>query len=176
MDHKDFLKKGTINEIVYEKCSNLLGNSKIIVANQKKNILKMIKKNIANNSSKKIFFGKNYHFKKNEKSFIYRDELGKINLPLPNLLGEFQISNVATAIAAIRALSQFKINKTHLNKAIKKIRSEGRLQYITRGKLRKYVTNDNQILIDGAHNLLAAFEIRKYLKKTHHQKKVIMVL
>ena len=27
MDHKDFLKEGTIDEIVYEKCSHLLGNS-----------------------------------------------------------------------------------------------------------------------------------------------------
>ena len=31
IDHKDFLKKGTIDEIIYEKCSHLLNNSKIIV-------------------------------------------------------------------------------------------------------------------------------------------------
>ena len=32
VDHKDFLMKGTIDEIVYEKCSHLLGKSKIIVS------------------------------------------------------------------------------------------------------------------------------------------------
>ena len=43
MDHKDFLKKGTIDEIVYEKCSHLLGKSKIIVSEQNENVLKNIK-------------------------------------------------------------------------------------------------------------------------------------
>ena len=51
-----------------------------------------------------------------------------MNLPLPNLLGDFQISNVSTAIATARSLNQFKITESHIKKAITKIRSEGRLQ------------------------------------------------
>ena len=39
IDHKDFLKKGTIDEIVYEKCSHLLEGSKIFISEQKKDIL-----------------------------------------------------------------------------------------------------------------------------------------
>ena len=35
---------------------------------------------------------------------------------------------------------------------------------ITQGKLRKYVSKNNQILIDGAHNPLAALAITKYLE------------
>ena len=35
IDHKDFLKKGTIDEIVYEKCAHLLGGSKIVISEQK---------------------------------------------------------------------------------------------------------------------------------------------
>jgi len=34
MDHKDFLKRGTISEIVYEKCSHLVDKSKIIISKQ----------------------------------------------------------------------------------------------------------------------------------------------
>jgi len=176
IDHKDFLKNGTIDEIVYEKCSHLLKNSIIIVSEQNKNVLKKIKKNISNNSSKKIIFGKDFSYKKNNKSFIYNDNFGKINLPLPNLLGDFQISNVTSAIAIIRNLSKFNINQTHIRKAIRKIRSEGRLQKIIRGKLRNLVSKNNEIIIDGAHNSLAAFEIKKYLKKLNKKKKKIMVL
>jgi dihydrofolate synthase/folylpolyglutamate synthase len=176
IDHKDFLKNGTIDEIVYEKCSHLLKNSIIIVSEQNKNVLKKIKKNISNNSSKKIIFGKDFSYKKNNKSFIYNDNFGKINLPLPNLLGDFQISNVTSAIAIIRNLSKFNINQTHIRKAIRKIRSEGRLQKIIRGKLRNLVSKNNEIIIDGAHNSLAAFEIKKYLKKLNKKKKIIMVL
>ena len=176
MDHKDFLKEGTIDEIVYEKCSHLLGGSKIVVSEQKNNVLEKIKKNIANNSSEKFFFGKNYDYEKNSKGFIYKDKLGKINLPLPNLLGDFQISNVSTAIAVARNLDQFNLTEIHIKKAITKIRSEGRLQNITQGKLRKYVSKNNQILIDGAHNPLAALVIKKYLETLDTKRKIIMVL
>ena len=176
IDHKDFLKEGTIDEIVYEKCAHLLGGSKIVVSEQKNDVLEKIKKNIVNNSSEKSIFGEDYNFKKNAKGFFYKDELGEMNLPLPNLLGDFQISNVSTAIAAARILDQFNITKTHIKKAITKIRSEGRLQKITQGKLRKYISKNNQILIDGAHNPLAALAITKYLETFDKERKIIMVL
>ena len=44
MDHKDFLKKGTIDEIVYEKCSHLINGSKIFISEQEEDILKKLKK------------------------------------------------------------------------------------------------------------------------------------
>ena len=176
IDHKDFLKKGTIEEIVYEKCSHLLQGSKIIIAEQKKDVLEKIKKNIANNSSKKLFFGENYNFKKNNLGFFYQDQSAKMNLPLPNLLGDFQISNICAAIATTRNLSQFEINESHIKKAITKIRSEGRLQSITHGKLRKYVTENNHILIDGAHNVLAASVVKKHLDTLNSGRKIIMIL
>jgi len=173
VDHKDFLKEGTIDEIVYEKCSHLLGGSKIVVSEQKNDVLE---KNIASNSSEKIIFGENYSYKKNANSFIYKDKLGEMNLPTPNLLGDFQISNVTTAVAVAKNLDQFKITEPHIKKAITKIRSEGRLQSITKGQLRKYVSKNNQILIDGAHNPLAAFEIKQYLETLDSRRKIIMIL
>ena len=164
IDHRDFLKVGTIDEIVYEKCSHLLNGSKIFVAEQKKDVLEKIKKNIINNSSKKIIYGEDYNYKKDINGFIYADKIDKINLPLPNLSGEFQISNVSTAIATARNLNQFKITNSHIKESITKIRSEGRLQNITRGKLRKYVSKNNQIIIDGAHNPLAASAVKKIFR------------
>ena len=176
MDHKDFLKKGTINEIIYEKCSHLLENSKIFVSEQSLGVLKEIKKNITNNSSEKIIFSENYNYFKKGKRFIFEDKFGKIDLPIPNLLGEHQISNVSTAIATSRSLEQFKIENHHIKKAITKIKSEGRLQNIIEGNLRNYVSKNNIILIDGAHNSLAAKVVQKYLKSLNTKKKIIMVL
>ncbi len=176
IDHKDFLKKGTIDEIVYEKCSHLLEGSKIIISEQKNDVLQKIKKNVLKNSSQKIIFGEHYNFEKRVNRFLYKDELGEINMPLPNLLGDFQMSNISTAIAAVRNLDQFKIENSHIQQAVTKIRSEGRLQKITHGKLRNYVSKDNEILIDGAHNPLAASVICQYLEKLNSGKKIIMVL
>jgi dihydrofolate synthase/folylpolyglutamate synthase len=176
IDHLDFLKEGTIDEITYEKCSHLLSGSKIFVSEQKNDVLEKIKKNITNNSSEKLIFGKDYDYKKNTNGFIYKDKIGKINLPLPNLLGDFQISNVSTAIAAARNLDQFKITESHIKVAITKIRSQARLQNITQGKLRKYVSKNNQIIIDGAHNPLAASVLKKYLENLNTGRKIVMVL
>ena len=176
LDHKDFLKKGTIDEIVYEKCSALLNDSKICISEQKDNVLEKIEKIIVNNTSDKIIFGKNYSYEKNTNGFLFKDDLGEINLPLPNLAGDFQISNVSTAIAVARSLDQFKITDSHIKKSLAKIRSEGRLQEITTGKLRDYVSKNNQILIDGAHNLLAASVIEKHLENLNSKKKIIMLL
>ena len=176
IDHRDFLKEGTIDEIIYEKCSHLLNESKIFISQQKKDVLEKIKKNTSNNTSKKYIFGEDYNYKKNDISFIYKDKIGEMNLPLPNLLGDFQISNVSTAIAAARNINKFKVDEIHIKKAITKIRSEGRLQNITRGKIRQYVSENNQIIIDGAHNPLAAYEIKKYLENLSKEKKIFMIL
>ena len=176
VDHKDFLKKGTVDEIVYEKCSHLLNNSKIFVSKQENHVLSKIKKNISKNSSQKFFFKKDFIYKKFSKGFIYKDQIGKINLPLPNLLGDFQIDNISTAIAVSRNLKKFFINEFHIKKAITNIKSEGRLQNITHGRLRNYVNKDNKILIDGAHNPLAALQIKKYLKNLNNKNKIIMLL
>ena len=176
IDHKDFLKNGTIDEIVYEKCSHLLNGSNIIVSEQKNNVIEKIKKNILNNSSKKIIFDEHYNYQKNAEGFIYKDKLGSMNLPQPNLLGDFQISNISTAIATTRNLNQFKITENHISRAIKKIKSEGRLHHITKGKLRKYVSQNNQIIIDGAHNPLAANVVKKYLDTLDKEKKIFMIL
>ena len=176
IDHRDFLKEGTIDEITYEKCSHLLGGSKIIISEQKSNVLEKIKKDIFKNSSKKFIFGEDYDYKKNTNGFIYKDKIGKMNLPLPNLSGDFQISNVSTAIAAARNLDQFKITESHIREAITKVRSEGRLQSITQGKLRKYVSENNQIIIDGAHNPLAASVVKKYFETLNTGRKIFMIL
>ena len=176
MDHKDFLKEGTIDEIVYEKCSSLLNGSKIFISEQKNNVLDKIKKTIKNNTSDKIIFGKHYNYKKNLDGFLFKDDFGKINLPYPNLSGDFQISNISTAIAVARKLNQFTITDSHIKKSITKIRSEGRLQQITHGKLRNYVSKNNQILIDGAHNILAASVVEKYLRTLNSGRKIIMLL
>ena len=176
IDHKDFLKNGTINEIVFEKCSSLLNGSKVIVSKQKDNVLNKIKKNISKNSSSKFFFGKDYSYKKNKDGFIYKDKIGKLNLPKPNLLGDFQISNISTAINVVRNIDKFNITESHIKRAITKIRSEGRLQIIKNGKLRKYVKKNNIILVDGAHNVLAATVVNKYLGNFNKKRKIIMVL
>ena len=175
LDHLDWLpdNEKTIEKIVYEKTSTLL-NSKIIVAKQiDAETLDIIKNNISSNTSKKIIFNEQYNYSQKENGFInYEDEIGKLKLPSPNLIGDFQIENVVTAIAALRSL-KLKIKDEHIKKGITKIKSVARLQEIKKGKIKNLCKN-NKIFIDGSHNPLGAKVLNKYLESLNCNKHIIL--
>jgi dihydrofolate synthase/folylpolyglutamate synthase len=176
LDHLDWLPKEeqTVEKIIFEKTSTLL-NSKIIVAKQSSNeVNKCIENTIKNNSSKKIIFDKNYFFTLKENNFFYfEDEFGGLKLPRPNLPGEFQLENVATAIAAVRQLTDYKITDDHIKIGITKIESIARLQEIKSGKL-KDLTKNNLLFVDGSHNPLGAKVLNEYLQSLNCRKHIIL--
>ena len=72
-------------------------------------LTKVLKKLLKIIQSKKIIFNKNYSFTIKENDFFYfEDEFGGLKLPKPNLLGEFQLENISTAIATARQLTIIK--------------------------------------------------------------------
>ena len=176
LDHLDWLPKNkqTIDQIIFEKTSSLL-DSKIVVSKQNsKEILDKIKNSISENSSKKLFFGNDFNYSLNENGFFYyEDKYGGLKLQLPNLEGEFQLSNVATAIATVRNIEEINISDENIKNAIKKIKSIARLQEIKNGKLKDLVKK-NKIYIDGSHNPLGASVLSKYLNSIECNKHMIL--
>ena len=64
-----------------------------------------IKKTIYQNPSNKVFFNDDFSYSANENNFFYyEDKLGGLKLPMPNILGQFQLENISTAIATLRTL------------------------------------------------------------------------
>ena len=176
LDHLDWLphKEQTVEKIIFEKTSALL-NSKIIVAKQSSNeIINHIENTIKNNLSKKLIFNKDYSFSFKENNFFYyEDQFGGIKLPKPNLLGEFQLENVSTAIATVRQLTNYKITEKHIKNGITKIENIARLQEIKSGKL-KNLAKDNQLFVDGSHNPLGAQVLNQHLQSLSCKKHVIL--
>jgi len=175
LDHLDWLPKNekTIDKIIFEKTSSLL-NSKIIIAKQSTNsITKKIKKTIETNKSSKTIFNENYSFSVNENGFIfYEDEFGGLKLPKPSLIGNFQIENIATAIATIRKIN-LKVSDENIRKGIIDIKSIARLQEIKNGKL-KNLCKKNKIFVDGSHNALGAKVLNEYLDNLNCKKHIIL--
>ena len=176
LDHLDWLpnEEQTVEKIIFEKTSTLL-NSKIIVAKQSSDkINNHIENSLINNKSKKIIFNKHYSFSFKENDFFYfEDEFGGIKLPKPNLLGEFQLENISTAIATIRQLTDYKITDEHIKNGITKIKSIARLQKIKSGNLKDLVKN-NQLFLDGSHNPLGAKVLNQYLQSLNCRKHIIL--
>ena len=164
-DHLDWLPKSqqTIKQIVFEKTSSLL-NSNIIVSKQNSvKTTESIKKSISQNLSNKLFFNEDYSYSNGENGFFYyEDKFGGLKLPLPNILGQFQLENISTAIATIRQLN-LEVKDDDIKNAITKIESIGRLQEIKFGKIKDLIKN-NRLLLDGSHNEDGARVLNEYLQ------------
>ena len=175
LDHLDWLPKDeqTIEKIIFEKTSALL-NSKIVVAKQSsENTQKLIKQSLSSNEAKKVMFNDNFSYSINENEFIYfEDEFGGIKLPQPNLMGQFQVDNSATAVAAARNLN-LNITDENIKSGITKIKSIARLQEIKSGKLKNLCKN-NQLFVDGSHNPLGAKVLNDYLQTLKCKKHIIL--
>ena len=175
LDHLDWLPKNeqTIEKIIFEKTSALL-NSKIVVAKQSnEDIQNLIKHSILSNKSKKITYNDNFSYSINENGFIYyEDEFGGVKLPKPNLMGQFQIDNSATAVAAVRNLD-LDVTDENIKSGITKIKSIARLQEIKSGKLKDLCKN-NQLFVDGSHNPLGAQVLNDYLQTLNCKKHIIL--
>ena len=174
-DHLDWLpeKEKTIEKIIYEKTSSLL-DSKIIVSKQNsRETTEIIKETISKNSSNKSFFNEDYSFSNGENGFFYyEDKFGSLKLPIPNVLGQFQLENISTAIATLRLLD-FDIKDDHIKNGITKIKSIARLQEIKSGKLKRLVKY-NRFIIDGSHNEDGARVLNEYLQTLDCNKHVIL--
>ena len=174
-DHLDWLPKNkrTIEKIIFEKTSSLL-NSNIIISKQNtKNTIECIKKTISKNSSNKLFFNEDFSYSNGENGFFYyEDKFGGLKLPLPNILGQFQLDNISSAIATLRQLKLI-INDQDIKKGITKIESIGRLQEINSGKLKNLVRN-NKLILDGTHNEDGSRVLNEYLQTLDCKKHLII--
>ena len=174
-DHLDWLPKDqqTIEKIVFEKTSSLL-NSNIIVSKQNSiKTTESIKKSISQNLSNKLFFNEDYSYSNGDNGFFYyEDKFGGLKLPLPNILGQFQLENISTAIATIRQLN-LEVKDNDIKNAITKIESIGRLQEIKSGKIKDLIKN-NRLLLDGSHNEDGARVLNEYLQTLDCNKHVII--
>ena len=174
-DHLDWLpnSKQTIEKIVFEKTSSLLESNIVVAKQNDEQTMNLIKKTIKKNRSNKIYYDEEYYFKRNEdNSFYFKDEKGGLELPKPNVLGQFQLENISTAIATLRLLN-LDIKDNHIKNGIQKINNLGRLQLIKSGKIKNLV-KDNSIFISGDHNEDGARVLNEYLSSLNCNKHLII--
>ena len=93
-------------------------------------------------------------------------------LPAPNVLGQFQLENISSAIATLRVLD-FEIKDEQIKKGITDIKSIARLQEIKSGKLKDLVKN-NTLLVDGSHNEDGSIALNNYLNSLNCKKHLII--
>ena len=165
MDHQDFLGD-TIEKIAHEK-SGICRPNKHTVLNFENIPKSMITELNKINSSLSILNVDYSHFS-TSKYYKYKSNgISMEKLPIPNLNGNNQLTNLAGCLRAISLLQNKAPVSVHsIQQGIKDARIEGRLQVLSK---KPYV------LADVAHNADAANNLYKFFKATKQGGKIYAV-
>ena len=158
--HLNFLKRKTLDEVVYQKVGFLSNFTKIYVGKQRHNVLTKIKKNLKNNKSK-INYPNTWKLIKKSKLFFYKDNENKIKLNAKNIHSKGLLENLCHAI---KIALDLKIDKKVIERTIPSISFEGRFQYLKNGKIKNKLHKSEQIMLDGAHAETDAKNLANYLR------------
>jgi dihydrofolate synthase/folylpolyglutamate synthase len=158
--HLNFLKRKTLDEVVYQKVGFLSNFTQIYVGKQRPNVLTKIKKNLKNNKSK-INYPNKWKLIKKSKFFFYKDNKNKIKLNAKNVHSRGLLENLCHAI---KIALDLKIDKKVIERTIPSISFEGRFQYLKNGKIKKKLHKSEQIMLDGAHAETDAKNLANYLR------------
>jgi len=159
--HLNFLKKKTLDEVVYQKVGFLSNFTQIYIGKQTPNVLSRIKNNLKKNKSK-INYPNTWKLIKKNNYYFYQDKKNKIKLDSNNIHSKGLLENVCHAI---KIALDLKINRKIIEKTIPNISFEGRLQYLKNGKIKNKLHKNEQIMLDGAHAETDAKNLANYLKK-----------
>ena len=159
--HQDWVNPQTLTEICRQKLDSLSQNTNIYIGKQQPKTLKIIKNILNKNKSKKIYASE-FSIKKEKNYYLYIDKKNRIPIISTNIRSEGLINNLALAI---KVALDFGIPKKIIIKTIPKIKFEGRVQYLVKGKLKKLLKPQEQLLIDGCHSMTSAKNLYNYLIK-----------
>ncbi len=172
LDHTDVLGD-TIAQITAEKCGIIKPDSTVVISLQPPEAAKVIKKTCAERGAKLIEVGKDVTWRSlssdlDGQRFEVNVRRGKYQLFLP-ILGEHQLVNAATAMAALEVLAEkgFDIPAEEIAEGFSKVEWPGRFQVLRRNP---------PLVVDGAHNIDAARSLKKALKQYLDFKKAILVM
>lgn len=147
LDHEEFLGK-TVAKIAFEKAGIMKKNCPVILGKQKASALKVLEA-----QARKL----------NCKIISYKKFLPKKT----SLLGNHQLENAATAIAAALTQKKFQVSKKQIAAALQKTFWPARLQKINSGK---FFNKNYELYLDGSHNLQGAGTVAEFLKKQKGKK------
>ena len=171
-DHTDVLGT-TLAEIATEKCGIIKPASTVVSSPQPDEALAVIKESCRKLKAELVTVGKDIawqglSFDLEGQRLNVEGRKGSYGLSIP-LLGQHQLVNAATAVAALEVLADkgFTITGESIAKGLELVSWPGRLQVLSRRPL---------VVVDGAHNIGAARSLAQSLKQFFDFKRAILVM
>ena len=169
LEHKFYLGN-TIAEIAAEKGGIIKKGTPVVTGVRRKQAIDTIEA-IAQKKAAPLFrLGKDFKVRrKSTGGFHYHGLDNHWKNLSTSLLGPHQVDNAAISLAVCEILKQqdVSISEENLRKGLGAIQWPGRLEIVGNGP---------KIILDGAHNLLAARNLARYLRTSLNTKSITMVL
>jgi len=164
IDHQQYLGD-TLPEIAGEKAGILKRGVMCIVSAQQDAALEVIEAKAARLGAPLLVHGQHWQVSEEHGRMVYQDEIGLLDLPLPNLIGAHQVQNAGAAVAALRFLA---VDATACEAAVTGADWPARLQRLRQGPLIE-AAGDCEVWLDGGHNPAAGAALAEALSRLPHR-------
>lgn len=165
LDHTEYLGPN-ISVIAGEKAGIIKPHVPCIISMQYPEVMEVLLSKAEELASPTIAFEYDWMVTPEKEGFIYQNaQRESFTFPRPALLGEHQLINAGTAIAALEQLKDFSIPKEAIDKGLKKVKWPGRLQQLTYGSLTEALPEGWEIWLDGAHNEASAHVLARQMEQ-----------
>ena len=151
LDHAEFLGN-SLPQVAAEKAGILKPGVPAVLAPQEDAAFDVIFARAEALSAPVLAAGRDWQAFEQHGRLVWQDETALLDLPLPSLPGRFQVDNAGTAIAALRAFGDPRIDEGAMATGLRRVRWPGRLQFVSSGRLHRIAGIDDELWIDGGHN------------------------
>ncbi len=162
IDHEAFLlspEGGTPTDpmvrIAWEKAGIAKSGAPLLTQKYRDDMAAVIAEHAAATQALYLPRGDNWDAAIYEDQLHYRDDQGKLTLPLPALPGAHQADNASLAIAMLRHQDKINISEAAFRAAMGWAKWPARLQKLSPGPLRNILPEGTEIWLDGGHNVNA---------------------
>jgi len=176
IEHTDYLGK-TIKALAKEKGGIIKKNTPAVIGVSQPSGLAVIKKLAKEKSSDLFVYKKDFSIRKNPNQdvYTYRGLNKRFHHIVKPLQGDHQKENLSLALAACELIFEklqktdikYDFNETLVQNGLLLAKWPGRLEYVRQNPL---------VILDGAHNLMAARILGKHLSSTLKNRKLTLVL
>ncbi len=169
LEHRDYLGD-TLEQISGEKAGIIKTRTPVITGVRQKKALAVIESRAAEKSAALFRLGKEFKVRRDlAGTFSYYGIEAKWQRLQPGLPGSHQVENAALVLATCEILNRNggKLSLDHIKAGLTKTRWPGRLET---------VSTKPRIILDGAHNFIAARNLARYLTAHFADRNLTMII
>lgn len=174
MDHMAFLGD-TIEKIAFEKAGIIKKGCPVIIGVQDEAAEEVMLEKADEMKAAPTIEGQDYTVFEENGRLIYQDEYHFLDLPLPNLLGRYQIDNAGLALATLSAINMLP-DVAKLSYGLTHTHWPARLQRLDVSLLPDLSKANWEVYLDGAHNEAAATALAEAIAEMNEKNSVPLTL